>query len=43
MLNALRNQKHDLIGWYKVTKDKAIRKEIRKIDKLIKEELSKNE
>jgi len=35
----LRKQKSDLIGWYIVTKDKAIRKEIRRLDKLIRKEL----
>ena len=35
----LRKQKADLIGWYIVTKDKAIRKAIRQLDKEIKKGL----
>ena len=34
----LRKQKADLIGWYIITKDKAIRKKIRQIDKEIRKE-----
>ena len=36
----LRKQKADLIGWYKYTKDKSIRKAIRAIDKEIKKILT---
>ena len=39
MIEDLRKQKSDLIGWYIVTKDKAIRKAIRQIDKEIKKGL----
>ena len=39
MIEELRKQKSDLIGWYIVTKDKAIRKAIRQIDKEIKKGL----
>ena len=39
MINDLHRQKFELIGWYKITKDKAIRKEIRKLDKKIVKEL----
>ena len=39
MIEELRKQKADLIGWYIVTKDKAIRKDIRRLDKLIRKEL----
>ena len=39
MIEELRKQKADLIGWYIVTKDKAIRKAIRQLDKEIKKGL----
>ena len=39
MIEELRKQKSDLIGWYIVTKDKAIRKAIRQLDKDIKKGL----
>ena len=39
MIEDLRKQKSDLIGWYIVTKDKAIRKAIRQLDKEIKKGL----
>ena len=39
MIEELRKQKADLIGWYIITKDKAIRKKIRQIDKEIRKEL----
>ena len=39
----LRRQKSDLIGWYKFTGDKAIRKQIRQLDKEIKKGLKGNE
>ena len=39
MIEELRKQKSDLIGWYIVTKDKAIRKAIRQLDKEIKKGL----
>ena len=34
-LQELKKQKYELIGWYKFTKDKAIRKQIRELDKKI--------
>ncbi len=41
-LTELRQQKTEMIGWYKFTKDKKMRQEIRHIDKLIKKELVDN-
>lgn len=36
MLNELKQQKAELLNWYVFTRDKAISKEMRKMDKLIK-------
>jgi hypothetical protein len=42
-LTELRQQKKELIGWFKFTKDKTIRKEIRKLDNEIKKYLKTQE
>ena len=39
MIEQLRQQKAELLNWYAFTKDKAIRKELRKLDKMIRKEL----
>lgn len=39
MINQLQQQKAELLNWYIFTKDKAIRKELRKLDKMIRKEL----
>lgn len=43
MINQLRQQKAELLNWYIFTKDKAIRKELRKLDKMIRKEVTKSE
>ena len=40
MINQLRQQKAELLNWYVFTKDKAIRKELRKLDKMIRKEVT---
>ena len=39
MIKKLREEKTELIGLYKLTKDKTVRKKLRQIDKMIRKEL----